>query len=41
MFGLALTAPGSTVRDINDWIDGQIQSGSRPIPEMNKLTATQ
>ena len=33
MFGLALSAPGYSVRDINDWIQGQIVSSQRLIPE--------
>src|SRR6187455_517966 len=33
MFGLALSAPGYSVQDINDWIQGQIVSSQRLIPE--------
>jgi len=40
MFGFALAAPGYTVRDINDWIDGQILSGERLIPQTSTLTST-
>jgi pimeloyl-ACP methyl ester carboxylesterase len=39
MLGLALTAPGSTVRDINDWIDGQSLSAERLVPETSALDA--
>jgi pimeloyl-ACP methyl ester carboxylesterase len=39
MFGLAFSAPGSTLRDINDWIDGQIQSAEHLIPETSSLSA--
>jgi hypothetical protein len=37
MFGLALGAPGYTLRDINDWTQGQILSSERLIPEMTAL----
>lgn len=40
MFGFALMAPGSTVRDVNDWIDGQGVSADRLVPETKALTAT-
>jgi pimeloyl-ACP methyl ester carboxylesterase len=39
MFGLALTAPGYSPRDINDWGDGQELSGQRLIPQTSKLEA--
>jgi len=39
MFGLALTAPGYSLRDINDWADGQDLSGQRLIPQTSRLTA--
>jgi pimeloyl-ACP methyl ester carboxylesterase len=32
--GLALVAPGYSVRDVNDWFDGQISSGDQLVPEM-------
>lgn len=37
MFGLALGAPGSTLRDVNDWIDGQGVSGQRLVPVTSSL----
>lgn len=37
MFGLALGAPGYSLRDVNDWTEGQILSGDRLIPEMTAL----
>ena len=37
MFGLALSAPGYSLRDINDWIDGQGLSGQRLIPQTSTL----
>ena len=40
MFGLALAAPGYSVRDLNDWADGQNLSAERLIPEMAKLDST-
>jgi pimeloyl-ACP methyl ester carboxylesterase len=39
MFGFALRAPGSTTRDVNDWIDGQILSAERLVPETRALDA--
>ena len=33
MVGLALTAPGYTLRDINDWFDGQNLSAERLVPQ--------
>jgi pimeloyl-ACP methyl ester carboxylesterase len=38
MFGLALSAPGSSVRDINDWIDGQRLSAEHLVPQTRALT---
>jgi pimeloyl-ACP methyl ester carboxylesterase len=35
--GFALTAPGGTLRDINDWFDGQLLSGDHLVPELKKL----
>ncbi len=40
MLGLALTAPGYTIRDLNDWIDGQRLSAGRLVPESSALPAT-
>jgi pimeloyl-ACP methyl ester carboxylesterase len=37
MFGLALTAPGYTLRDINDWLDGQGLSAERLVPQTSAL----
>ena len=37
MFGLALGAPGYSLRDINDWTQGQMVSAERLIPEMVAL----
>ncbi len=37
MFGLALGAPESTLRDVNDWIDGQGVSAGRLVPQTNAL----
>jgi pimeloyl-ACP methyl ester carboxylesterase len=35
--GLALSAPGYTLRDINDWIEGQSLSAEHLVPQMNAL----
>jgi len=40
MFGLALAAPGYSLRDVNDWVDGQGLSGQRLVPQTNSLSAT-
>ena len=40
MFGFSLLAPGYTLRDVNDWIDGQILSAERLIPQTSALAAT-
>jgi pimeloyl-ACP methyl ester carboxylesterase len=40
MLGFALSAPGYTTRDINDWIDGQRLSGERLVPQSSALAAT-
>jgi pimeloyl-ACP methyl ester carboxylesterase len=40
MLGLAMTAPGYTMRDVNDWIDGQRLSAERLVPQSNALSAT-
>jgi pimeloyl-ACP methyl ester carboxylesterase len=37
MFGLALSAPGYTLRDIHDWVEGQDVSGQRLIPQTSRL----
>ena len=39
IFGLALGAPGSTLRDVNDWIDGQVLSAERLVPQTSTLEA--
>jgi pimeloyl-ACP methyl ester carboxylesterase len=37
MLGLALAAPGYSLRDVNDWGEGQIVSAERLIPEITRL----
>lgn len=37
MFGLALGAPGYSLRDVNEWVDGQSVSGERLVPQTNAL----
>jgi pimeloyl-ACP methyl ester carboxylesterase len=39
IFGLALAAPGSSLRDVNDWIDGQVLSAERLVPQTSTLEA--
>ena len=39
MLGFALTAPGYTMRDMNDWIDGQGLSADRLVPQSSSLSA--
>ena len=39
-FALALTAPGHSPRDVNDWLDGQSLSAERLVPETSALAAT-
>src|SRR5262245_39512221 len=39
MLGLALSAPGYTVRDVNDWGQGQMLSAERLVPETSALEA--
>jgi pimeloyl-ACP methyl ester carboxylesterase len=39
MLGLALSAPGYTVRDVNDWAQGQMLSAERLVPETSALEA--
>jgi len=38
MLGFALTAPGYTMRDVNDWLDGQGVSAERLVPQSMALT---
>ena len=40
MVGFALRAPGYTMRDVNDWIDGQGLSAERLVPQSSSLSAT-
>ncbi len=40
MLGFALIAPGYTMRDVNDWIDGQGLSAERLVPQSNVLQPT-
>ena len=39
MVGFALAAPGYTLRDVNDWFDGQNVSAERLVPQTNALDA--
>ena len=39
MLGFALSAPGYTMRDVNDWFDGQGLSAGRLVPESKALPA--
>jgi len=39
MFGLALSAPGYSTRDVNDWLEGQGLSAERLVPQTNALKA--
>ena len=39
MVGFALTAPGYSLRDVNDWFDGQIVSGERLVAQSSALEA--
>ncbi len=39
MVGFALGAPGYTLRDYNDWLDGQIVSGERLVAQSSALEA--
>ncbi len=36
-FGLALAAPGYSLRDVNDWLDGQALSAERLVPQTTAL----
>lgn len=40
MLGLAMSAPGYTTRDVNDWGDGQILSSERLMPQSSALPAS-
>ena len=40
MLGFALSAPGYTIRDVNDWLDGQGLSAERLVPESSALPAS-
>jgi pimeloyl-ACP methyl ester carboxylesterase len=37
MLGLALVAPGNTLRDVNDWFEGQGVSAERLVPQSSTL----
>ncbi len=37
MVGLALRAPGYSIRDVNDWFDGQNPSAERLVPQQRAL----
>ncbi len=37
MFGSALAAPGYSLRDVNDWLDGQNLSAERLVPQTSRL----
>jgi pimeloyl-ACP methyl ester carboxylesterase len=39
MLGFALVAPGYSLRDVNDWFDGQIVSGERLVGQASGLEA--
>jgi pimeloyl-ACP methyl ester carboxylesterase len=39
MFGLAMSAPGYSARDVNDWLEGQGLSAARLVPQTNVLRA--
>jgi pimeloyl-ACP methyl ester carboxylesterase len=40
MLGFALMSPGYSIRDVNDWIDGQRLSAGRLVPTSSALAAT-
>jgi pimeloyl-ACP methyl ester carboxylesterase len=40
MLGFALQAPGSTLRDLNDWSAGQVLSANHLVPETSALPRT-
>jgi pimeloyl-ACP methyl ester carboxylesterase len=37
MLGLALAAPGYTLKDVNDWVDGQEVSAQALVPQINAI----
>ncbi|HEY7819276.1 MAG TPA: alpha/beta hydrolase, partial [Vicinamibacteria bacterium] len=39
MFGLSLSAPGYSIRDVNDWMEGQMLSAERLVPQTSALEA--
>ena len=39
MIGFGLDAPGYTIHDVNDWLDGQILSGERLVAESSAVPA--
>jgi len=39
MVGLAMSAPGYMLKDLNDWVDGQGVSGQALVPQINALDA--
>jgi pimeloyl-ACP methyl ester carboxylesterase len=39
MMGFAMAAPGYTLRDLNDWFEGQVVSGQRLVPQTSALEA--
>lgn len=39
MLGLAFTAPGYSLRDVNDWLEGQGLSGQHLVPQTSTLEA--
>jgi pimeloyl-ACP methyl ester carboxylesterase len=40
MMGFALSAPGYTTRDVNDWADGQMLSAERLVPQATAMPAS-
>jgi pimeloyl-ACP methyl ester carboxylesterase len=40
MLGFSLGAPGCTIRDVNDWLDGQMLSADRLVPQVRALAPT-
>jgi pimeloyl-ACP methyl ester carboxylesterase len=40
MVGVALTAPGYTLRDVNDWFEGQGVSAERLVPQSSSIEST-
>jgi pimeloyl-ACP methyl ester carboxylesterase len=39
MLGFSRAAPGYSLKDINDWLDGQVASAEHLVPELNELDA--